>query len=115
MPCGLIERPVNGGAAVARNCGAAVASGSLLLLVAAPLSIRFAWVGAVALTLIALFLVLNRGFLASVLRQRGWWFTLEAAAMTWFAYLYSALGALAGFAGYLRERLIGGDEMAPDA
>lgn len=35
--------------------------------------------------------------------------------MKWFAYLYSALGALAGFAGYLRERLIGGDEMAPDA
>ena len=85
------------------------------MLLAAPLSIRFAGVGAVALTLIALFLVLNRGFLEFVLRHRGWRFTLGAAAMTWFAYLYSALGAHAGFAGYLRERLSGGDEMAPDA
>ncbi len=86
-----------------------------VLLLAAPLSIRSAWVGTVALTLIMLFLVLNRGFLKFVLWQRGWRFTLEAAVMTWFAYLYSALGALAGFAGYLRERLSGSDEMEPDA
>ena len=41
-----------------------------ILLLAAPLSIRFAWVGTIALTLIMLFLVLNRGFLKFVLWQR---------------------------------------------
>ncbi len=48
MPCKLIELPINGGPAAARNCGAAAASGSLLFFLDADILIRPDSLGRVA-------------------------------------------------------------------
>jgi GT2 family glycosyltransferase len=48
------------------------------------------------LPLVILFLVLNRGFLNFVRRERGWWFASRAAALCWFGYLSSGAGAAIG-------------------
>lgn len=76
------------------------------LLLAAPLSLRFPWIGAVCLVLIALLVALNYQFLWFVFSKRGTRFTLGAIAMTWFVYLYSGLGALVACASYGGRRLM---------
>jgi hypothetical protein len=84
-----------------------------LLILAAPLSILSAWIGDVVAISIVVFVALNRPFLAFLLRKKGFWFTMGGAVMTWFAYLYSGLGALVGLTGYVWERW--GKSSAPGA
>lgn len=74
----------------------------MLASVALPSSLR--WVMA---PLIVVFLILNRGFLGFVLRERGLWFASRAAALCWFGYLYSAVGAAIGASGHMKARLVG--------
>jgi GT2 family glycosyltransferase len=70
-------------------------------LAAAP---RWLWLTAL---LGILFVLLNRGFLSFVQKQRGWWFAFRAAMLCWFGYLYSAAGAALGIMGYAQDRLLG--------
>jgi glycosyltransferase involved in cell wall biosynthesis len=83
-----------------------------VLILAAPLSLFSAWFGAFTAILMVLFLLLNRQFLAFLVRKKGWRFAIGGALMTWFAYLYSALGALVGLTGYAWDRWV--KSSAPD-
>jgi glycosyltransferase involved in cell wall biosynthesis len=74
------------------------------MILAAPLSLRFPWIGIVVLLMVGLLIVLNYPFLSFLYGKKGWRFTLGAIAMTWYAYLYSGLGVLMGFASYARRR-----------
>jgi glycosyltransferase involved in cell wall biosynthesis len=76
------------------------------LILAAPLSVRFPWIGVASLLLIVLLIALNYRFLSFLFCKRGALFALEAVAMTWFAYLYSGLGALVACASYGRRRFV---------
>jgi len=84
-----------------------------LAILAAPLSLVSVWVAGLVVLSIVIFVLLNRGFLAFLLRQKGLRFALCGAVMTWLAYVYSALGALVGLAGYALER--GGKIVEPGA
>jgi glycosyltransferase involved in cell wall biosynthesis len=75
-----------------------------LAILAAPVALLSVWVAGLVVLAIVIFVTLNRGFLAFLLRQKGLRFALCGAVMTWFAYVYSALGALVGLAGYALER-----------
>ena len=87
-----------------------------LLILAAPLALRFAWIGALVAVAMVLFVALNHRFLEFLLRKKGLRFALAGALMTWFAYLYSGLGALVGLAGYLWDRWVKGrGPSAPDS
>jgi glycosyltransferase involved in cell wall biosynthesis len=51
----------------------------------------------------AVLLILNRGFLAFVRRERGFIFMTGAILMCWLGYLYSGVGAVIGLLGYIRD------------
>jgi glycosyltransferase involved in cell wall biosynthesis len=75
-----------------------------ILILAAPLSLLSVWIGALVAMSVVAFVALNRQFLAFLLRKKGLRFAVAGAVMTWFAYLYSALGAMVGLAGYAWSR-----------
>lgn len=75
------------------------------LILAAPFSLRFHWIGIVVLLMIVLLIALNYPFLSFLFRRKGARFTLGALAMTWFAYLYCGLSVLIGLASYVGRRL----------
>jgi len=75
-----------------------------MMILAAPLALlseRFAAV--VVLSMLAL-VALNHRFLKFLLKKKGLRFAIGGALMTWFAYLYSGLGALVGLAEFARSR-----------
>jgi glycosyltransferase involved in cell wall biosynthesis len=74
------------------------------LILAAPLSLVSRWVAGLVILSVVLLILLNRRFLAFLLRKKGLRFALGGAGMTWFAYIYSGLGALVGLVGYALER-----------
>jgi glycosyltransferase involved in cell wall biosynthesis len=76
------------------------------LILAAPLALRFPWIGVAVAVSIVMFVALNHRFLAFLLHKRGLRFALGGAVMTWFAYLYSGLGAIVGLAGHIWDRHI---------
>lgn len=87
-----------------------------MLILAAPLALRFTWIGVVVAMATVLFVALNYRFLAFLLRKKGLRFALGGAVMTWFAYLYSTLGAMVGLAGYAWDRWFKNSEPSvPDA
>lgn len=59
------------------------------------LMLRGEWI-ALALPLAAAWTVANRGFLNFIRRERGLGFAIRGAALCWFGYLYSAVGAAIG-------------------
>jgi GT2 family glycosyltransferase len=75
-----------------------------ILILAAPFALLSVRICALVAILMVLFVALNRRFLAFLLRKKGLRFAIGGAIMTWFAYLYSALGALVGLALYARDR-----------
>jgi glycosyltransferase involved in cell wall biosynthesis len=78
-----------------------------LTLLVLPLLLVSAWAG-VALPVLAVgFLWLNRKFLGFVHRERGAAFTLKAAALCWFGYLYSGVGLLVGVLQHIRSAAFG--------
>ncbi len=75
-----------------------------MLILFAPLALVFHWYAAVVVLAMAALVALNHRFLGFLLRKRGWRFAIGGAAMTWFAYLYSALGAMVGVVGHVWDR-----------
>jgi glycosyltransferase involved in cell wall biosynthesis len=53
----------------------------------------------------AIFVVLNFGFLAFAMRERGPIFAARAAGMSWLSYLYSGIGCAAGLATHFWQSL----------
>lgn len=87
-----------------------------MLILGAPLALFFPWFGALVAIAMVAFVVLNHRFLRFLLRKRGLRFAIAGAVMTWFAYLYSAVGALVGLAGYAWDRWVrSSTPSAPDA
>lgn len=74
-------------------------------ILAAPLALVAPWIGIAVAIAIVLFITLNYRFLGFLLRKKGLRFAIGGAVMTWFAYLYSAAGAMIGVAGYAWDRL----------
>jgi len=75
-----------------------------MVILAAPFALVSVWICAVVAISMVLFVALNRGFLTFLLRTKGLRFAIGGALMMWFAYLYSALGAMVGLAVYAWER-----------
>jgi glycosyltransferase involved in cell wall biosynthesis len=76
------------------------------------LSVRFAAV--VGLSILA-FVTLNHQLLKFLLHKKGWRFAVGGALMTWFAYLYSGLGALVGLAEFALSRWNRGRVVQPES
>ncbi len=74
------------------------------LILAAPLALISAWAARLVAVSVVIFVLLNYRFLAFLLRKKGLRFALGGAVMTWFACVYSGVGALVGLAGYALER-----------
>ncbi len=72
-----------------------VASVPLSFLILASFALPLPWLW-LCFPLALVFVVLNRRFLDFVRRERGGWFAARAGVFCWFAYLYSAAGALWG-------------------
>jgi glycosyltransferase involved in cell wall biosynthesis len=70
------------------------------VILAAPLSLHFPWIGVAVFAMVGLLIALNYRFLRFLFDRKGLRFTLAAIAMTWYAYLYSGLGVLIGCATY---------------
>ena len=87
-----------------------------MLILAAPLAVRFRWFGVVVAVAMVLFVAINHRFLTFLLRKKGLRFALGGAVMTWFAYLYSALGAMVGLLAYVWNKTVKvSARAAPDA
>ncbi len=80
----------------------------LLASLAAP-----AWWLWLSLPLVVVFVGLNYGFLSFVRKERGGWFALRAAALCWFGYLYSGLGAVLGTFEHFSRRSVAREEQEP--
>jgi glycosyltransferase involved in cell wall biosynthesis len=76
------------------------------LILAAPLSVRFHWIGGMVLVMIGMLITLNFPFLSFLFKRKGIQFTLGAIVMTWYTYLYSGLGLVAGCAEYASRRFV---------
>ncbi len=81
-----------------------------LSILLAPLAFVFHWYAAIVAFAMMAFVALNRRFLGFLLRKRGWRFAIGGAAMTWFVYLYSAVGAMVGVICHLRDRWTSGTD-----
>jgi glycosyltransferase involved in cell wall biosynthesis len=74
------------------------------LILATPFALVSMVLARLAVLSVVVFVLLNYRFLAFLLRKKGLRFALGGAVMTWFACLYSGLGALVGLAGYVLQR-----------
>jgi hypothetical protein len=74
------------------------------VILAAPLSFLYGWFAGLVVVSTVIFVLLNLGFLAFLLRKKGLRFALGGAAMTWFVCVYSGLGAVVGLADFAMHR-----------